>query len=162
MSIYKGHLRVIVLKNLENNQISGYELCNKIEEETGWKPSYGSIYPLLNNLKETNLVTIKQEGKKKLYSLTKEGEDQLKELIKKKDELFDRIIESVKLFDTVCKDDMLPIIEQMKKGTFIQILPEMKELQKTIFKVMMLKNKEKNNKLKNILTQTNKEIKKLK
>jgi len=49
----------------------------------------------------------------------------------------------------------------MKKQSFIQIVPEMKELKMNMFKVMMSKDKEKNNKLKNILIQSNKEIKKL-
>jgi DNA-binding PadR family transcriptional regulator len=165
MSIYKGHLRIIVLKILAENEMGGYELCKKIEEETGWKPSFGSIYPLLGNLREENLVNIKQEGKKKIYSLKKEGKEKLNELLKRKDELFDRIIESVKLFDVLCgtdeHKDLLPLIEQMKKQPFIQVMPEMKELKKIIFKIMMQKDKEKKAKLKKILKQTNKEVKNL-
>jgi len=165
MSIHKGHLRIIVLKNLEDNEISGYELCKKIEEETGWKPSYGSIYPLLNHLKEDKAVTIREEGKKKLYSLTKEGKEQLKELIKKKDEFIDKITEMIKSLDLVCGSKeaghAIPFIEQMKKGKVIGFHPGMFKLKENIIKVMLLKDNKKNKKLREIIIETNKKVSKL-
>ena len=165
MSIHKGHLRIIVLKNLEDNEISGYELCKKIEEETGWKPSYGSIYPLLNHLKEDKAVTIREEGKKKLYSLTKEGKEQLKELIKKKDEFIDKITEMIKSLDLVCGSKeaghAIPFIGQMKKGKVIGFHPGMFKLKENIIKVMLLKDNKKNKKLREIIIETNKKVSKL-
>ncbi len=165
MSIYKGHLRIIVLKILDEKEMDGYELCKKIEEETGWKPSYGSIYPLLNNLKEDRLVTIKKEGKKKIYSLTKEGKEQLKELIKKKDEFIDRITEMIKSLDLVCGSKeaghAIPFIEQMKKGKVMGFHPGMFKLKENIIKVMLLKDNKKNKKLREIIIETNKRVSKL-
>ena len=167
MSIFKGHLRVIVLKVLADKGMGGYELCKKIEEETGWKPSFGSIYPLLNNLKEENMVIITEEGKKKIYSLTKKGKEQLKELSKRKDEFIDRITEMIKSMHVVCglkeADPIIPFLEQMKKNRipFMELQPEMFELRENLIKVILLKDKEKNKKLKSIISEINKKVSKL-
>ncbi len=165
MSIFKGHLRIIVLKILDEKEMDGYELCKKMEEDTGWKPSYGSIYPLLNHLKEDKLVTIKKEGKKKLYSLTKEGKEHLNNMIKRKDEFIDRITEMIKSLDLVCGSKeaghAIPFIEQMKKGKVMGFHPGMFKLKENIIKVMLLKDREKNKELREIIIETNKRVSKL-
>lgn len=66
-----------ILKHLAATPQSGYGLIKIIEETSGWKPSYGSIYPQLEQLTNEGLVTFKEEGRKKIYSLTKKGDDAL-------------------------------------------------------------------------------------
>ena len=67
-----GYLRLIVMKTLANRRLSGYDLIKEIESNTGtWKPSFGSIYPLLEKLLKEKLVDFKVEGRKKAYFLTK-------------------------------------------------------------------------------------------
>lgn len=68
-------LRIMILKHLAVSPQSGYGLTKSIAEATGWKPSYGSMYPQLESLKEEGLVTVKEDGRKKVYSLTKKGEE---------------------------------------------------------------------------------------
>ena len=50
----RGLLRFLVLKFLVERPMSGAEIVGKIARETGgkWKPSPGSIYPLLATLQE--------------------------------------------------------------------------------------------------------------
>ncbi|MHA1409021.1 MAG: helix-turn-helix transcriptional regulator [Candidatus Odinarchaeia archaeon] len=82
----KGYLRYKVLKLLSEEQLSGSEIMEKIEEETDgrWRPSPGSIYPLLSLLqdrgyiREIPLIQNILDGKKR-YELTKIGTEFLEE-----------------------------------------------------------------------------------
>jgi len=168
MSIFKGHLRLIVLKILEDKELCGYELISEIEKETGWKPSFGSIYPLLNNLLKNSLVTTKKCGKIKKYHITKKGKLFLADLMKRKDEILDRMMENVKLFDVVCgtnhSEDVIPMLEDIKRGKSpppIFIEPEMIEFKNLMLKIVFEKNKEKNKKMKKLLSELNKKLHKL-
>ncbi len=71
-------LRSLIFQHLSEKPQSGYALIQSIEQATGWKPSYGSIYPQLEQLHEEKLVTFKEEGKKKTYTLTKKGKEEAK------------------------------------------------------------------------------------
>jgi DNA-binding PadR family transcriptional regulator len=75
----RGLLRFIVLKFLAERPMSGTEIVGKIERETGgkWKPSPGSIYPLLAGLqlKGFTLESSTIENGRKLYSLTDTGKE---------------------------------------------------------------------------------------
>src|SRR3989338_7506393 len=87
-----GYLRLIVMKNLANKKLSGYGLIKQIEKSTGtWKPSFGSIYPLLEKLLKEKLVDFEVQGRKKVYFLTKEGRDHLVVIDKSKNFLVDRL-----------------------------------------------------------------------
>lgn len=59
--------------------MSGTEIVGKIERETGgkWKPSPGSIYPLLSGLQVKGFTQelSKIENGRKLYSLTDSGKE---------------------------------------------------------------------------------------
>jgi DNA-binding PadR family transcriptional regulator len=49
VGVPRGLLRFLVLKMISQKPMSGVEISEQIEKETGgrWKPSSGSIYPLL-------------------------------------------------------------------------------------------------------------------
>jgi DNA-binding PadR family transcriptional regulator len=75
----RGLLRFIVLKFLSERPMSGAEIVNKVENETGgkWKPSPGSIYPLLAGLRESGFIHESSafESGMKHYSLTDGGKE---------------------------------------------------------------------------------------
>ncbi|UCE29559.1 MAG: PadR family transcriptional regulator [Candidatus Bathyarchaeota archaeon] len=82
-SVPKGFLRYHVLKLLKERTISGSEIMQEIKEETNgrWKPSPGSIYPLLAWLQDNGYtieVPTKESGMKR-YKLTEKGEQFLQE-----------------------------------------------------------------------------------
>jgi len=79
-SLMNQKLRILVLKHLADRPRAGYGLIKDIHEHTGWKPSYGSIYPLLDHLKQEGLVESEEKGKKKVYHLTNAGKDATKAL----------------------------------------------------------------------------------
>ena len=97
-----NHLKIIVLKILGEKSSSGYDLMKKIRELTGWKPSFGSLYPLLKELHEKGMVTIKQSERKKVYSLTIKGKKTLEQFMKSKDELVHSIKNSFNVMQSIC------------------------------------------------------------
>ncbi len=72
MSRPEGFLKICILNSLKERPMHGYELM-KLLESHGWKPSPGSIYPVLNSLKKKKLISLRAEGNKKIYSITRSG-----------------------------------------------------------------------------------------
>lgn len=87
----KGFLRYQVMKKLNEKPMSGSEIMNELESETKgyWKPSPGSIYPLLAWLQDQSYVkeadqtepgirryTLTEQGKTFLETETKSRRDQ--------------------------------------------------------------------------------------
>lgn len=73
----KGFIRYQVLELLSEKPMSGSEIMNEIEKKTSgrWKPSPGSIYPLLSWLQDNSYVkevSTKEAGMKR-YTLTEKG-----------------------------------------------------------------------------------------
>jgi len=68
-------LRVAILKLLrEKGELTGYDIIKEIELRTGyWRPSPGTIYPILKDLEARAIVTKRVEGRRKIYSLTPKG-----------------------------------------------------------------------------------------
>jgi len=79
----KGFIRYQVLELLSEKPMSGSEIINEIEKKTEgrWKPSPGSIYPLLSWLQDNNYVKElpAEEGGMKRYILTDRGKVLLEE-----------------------------------------------------------------------------------
>ena len=90
-SVPKGYLKYSVLKLLDENALSGSEIMNEIEKETEghWKPSPGSIYPLLAWLQDKGYTktSSNQEPGMKRYTLTDEGKAFLEEHIKRRNDI---------------------------------------------------------------------------
>jgi DNA-binding PadR family transcriptional regulator len=81
----KGFLRYHVLEALNQKAMSGSELMDEIHKHTGgnWKPSPGSIYPLLAWLQDNAYVKeLPTENGFKRYELTQSGKDLLEEQTK--------------------------------------------------------------------------------
>jgi DNA-binding PadR family transcriptional regulator len=76
-SVPKGLLRFYVFKLLKSKPMSGSEIMNEIEAQTGgrWKPSPGSIYPLLTWLRENGYAEElpREVSGVKRYMLTEKG-----------------------------------------------------------------------------------------
>jgi len=81
-------LDILVLSIIKNNpKISGYDLSQMINEKFKgmYKASAGTIYPLLNRLTEKNYLKAEEifenNRQKKVYILTDEGIERLKEIL---------------------------------------------------------------------------------
>ena len=79
----KGFIRYHVLESLSEKPMSGSEIMDEIEKRTNgrWKPSPGSVYPLLAWLQDNGYLKelpTDQSGLKR-YELTQNGKKLLKE-----------------------------------------------------------------------------------
>jgi DNA-binding PadR family transcriptional regulator len=94
-AVPKGFLRYQVLRLLSEKPMSGSEIMSEIERRTDgrWKPSPGSIYPLLAWLQDKGYIeeAPEQEARIKRYALTNQGRAFLKEYAKKRKKLPERL-----------------------------------------------------------------------
>lgn len=77
-----GDLKLLALHILGQQPSHGYELIRAVGDLVGgdYSPSPGTIYPTLNLLEDLGLIAASaQEGGRKQYSLTPEGQSQLTE-----------------------------------------------------------------------------------
>ena len=87
----KGFLRYQLLKKLNQKPMSGSEIMSELENETRgyWRPSPGSIYPLLAWLQDQNLIKEAEptEPGIRRYALTDSGKSFLESERKSRDEI---------------------------------------------------------------------------
>jgi DNA-binding PadR family transcriptional regulator len=91
----KGFLRYQLLKMLSEKPMSGSEIMSELEKQTNgyWKPSPGSIYPLLSWLQDQSYIkeAAQQEPGIRRYTLTEQGKAFLEDEGKTRKELDRRL-----------------------------------------------------------------------
>jgi len=75
----RGMLSFLLLFLLSKKSMSGNELSEELEKRKGERPSPGTIYPALKQLREDRLISEKKDGKNIRYVLTEKGIDGLKD-----------------------------------------------------------------------------------
>jgi DNA-binding PadR family transcriptional regulator len=72
----RGNLRTWVFALLQQEPRNGAEIMNQIEliSQGNWRPSPGSIYPLLDQLCKEESITKREDGK---YEITEKGKKEL-------------------------------------------------------------------------------------
>ncbi len=66
----RGMLSFLILWLLSKKPMHGQEIANELEKRRGFKPSPGTIYPALKELKKKGLIKGERKGKVIVYSLT--------------------------------------------------------------------------------------------
>ena len=85
----KGFMNGLILLVLEKEASHGYKIQKEIEELTlgEWKPTSSNIYPLLDSLKNKELIACIESDEtgrqKKIYEITHKGKDTVKMLLQK-------------------------------------------------------------------------------
>ena len=74
----KGFLSFHILNLLSKKKLCGDDLADIIGNKKYGKLTPGTIYPALKYLRENRLIIFKQKGRKKIYSLTKNGLEECK------------------------------------------------------------------------------------
>ena len=93
----KGFIRYQVLESLSKKPMSGSEIINEIETRTNgrWKPSPGSVYPLLSWLQDNEHIRelpSNQSGMKR-YELTDSGKavlEQQRKIMEEQEKMIDK------------------------------------------------------------------------
>ncbi len=78
----KGWIRPTVLSLLEEKPMKGIEIMDKLEERSKgwWRPSPGSIYPLLDELSKEELVKKRKDGRYEITGKKEPASDKPEEL----------------------------------------------------------------------------------
>lgn len=144
-----GFLYQMVLRKLNKKQNTGYGLCTAIEKACGHRPSYGSIYPLLEKMTDYGLLKVEKNGRKKVYSLTRKGKKEAGRTEDEMEQMVDEFAVNVKKFFTLMgqnPEPMLGILERMKHGDapLGPITAQMAGLRDTVFRMAQTRRVERN------------------
>jgi DNA-binding PadR family transcriptional regulator len=71
-------MRGLLLAGLLDGPAHGYELMQRLEQSTNgtWRPSPGSVYPMLQQLEDEGLARSDEHDGRKVYDLTAIGREQ--------------------------------------------------------------------------------------
>jgi DNA-binding PadR family transcriptional regulator len=77
----RGDVRAAILLLLDEEPLNGYALMQEIEERSAgaWRPSPGSVYPVLQQLEDEGLVAPDESGERRVVALTDEGRKYVEE-----------------------------------------------------------------------------------
>jgi DNA-binding PadR family transcriptional regulator len=77
----RGDVRTALLMLLAEEPRNGYQLMQEIEERSGgnWRPSPGSVYPILSQLEDEGLIRAVERDGTKLFEITDEGRTHIAE-----------------------------------------------------------------------------------
>jgi DNA-binding PadR family transcriptional regulator len=89
----RGFLKLLIVRLLAKSELTGTQIMGILEDRSKgrWRPSPGSIYPLLSSLEEHELImTVRTEGRSKIYTLSPKGHEHFKETFRRKVDVEDR------------------------------------------------------------------------
>ncbi len=168
----KGYLNILLLKELNSLEQTGYSLLKIFKEKYGGV-SPGSLYPMLSNLEENKYIKCKVDGRKKIYNITSQGKSTLAKLLKEKKAFMEHLSGKPKKFKGLIDSKEFEKLEKFirilhtKEDEFVTTCVGMNNIRESIVDAVQNKNKDSNNKeiskkIKDILDKASKDIKKLK
>ena len=101
----RGLLTFQILWELDKEELNGQQIAEKIARRKGTKPTPGTIYPALKELKKEKLIRGRKEGRQIVYCLTKKGEKGLAAASRYFLQAFGDIADDVKVKIIVVKQD---------------------------------------------------------
>ena len=95
-----GEVKFVILRLRKEKPRHGYEVIKALEEKLAgcYTPSPGTVYPTLQLLEDQGYVRVVEEGGKKVYHITPEGEAFLAENKQAIEDIFDRVRDTVRDF----------------------------------------------------------------
>ena len=132
----KGLLQYLSLKLIQREPMSGSEIMESMEEYTDWRPSPGSIYPLLARLQETGLIMPYTDADYELkrFQITEKGIIELKEIHNRPDHFGSRQKSMRKIYWTLHRGMPKKMFESFSNlleivGTNFETISEEKKLE---------------------------------
>jgi len=161
--MFKSNIKLMVLRQLSKVKMSGYDLMKSCGDYCT-KPSPGYIYPLLNDLQGNGFISVKKEGRRKIYSLTEKGMKLLDTLKTKREETinsFAKILEPI-----TQKSELQRFIKSKssigKNDLSLQDQYQLKDLNILILSFYQDRNNDNREKMKKIVNETIKKLERLK
>lgn len=141
IGVPRGMLLHISMVLLQDGPKSGSELTELIEEYAEWRPSPGSMYPLLNKLRKDDLIAPHEDKDPSLkrFELTELGREELRVHLEHRDDFKKRNRAVMKMHMILMKGMPTEIFE-----SFVGLIEEMEdtwdtvdETQVTLFKEIL-------------------------
>lgn len=101
----RGLLTFQILWELDREEMNGQQIAEKIAKRRGNKPTPGTIYPALKELKKGKFIKGRKDGQTIIYSLTAKGKKGLADASRYFHQAFGDIAEDVKIKVVVIKRD---------------------------------------------------------
>ncbi|MGI0065352.1 MAG: PadR family transcriptional regulator [Nitrosotalea sp.] len=154
---------MMVLKELNNQEQSGYDLMKKINM-SGNKPSPGYIYPLLQDLKKRGFVSYIEEKRRKVYSITKKGRKFLNNLTKTHERTMNLMIKNFEPIST--KDEMKTIYKfqttiKQNKDNMMSDRYVMARFKDAVFSIYEKDDEKKRSKLLSVIKKVTQQVERL-
>ena len=106
----KAMLKMFILKQLAKSRMSGYEIMKKCEEILGYRPSAGSIYPLLKAMEEKKIIKGERKGRKIVYTLSEKGRKFIKGIEEAKEEFYKKLNSQIKAMAEIFGDERIGLL----------------------------------------------------
>ena len=114
----RGHqcrlLTLYILHSLKKAPKSGYEMLAEINSRCGneWKPSKGTLYPLLKQLEEERYIRVKgvEARSKNIFALSAKGEKFLASSCKRREQMKEKMQHFRNLFVDVLGEEKVGLI----------------------------------------------------
>ena len=78
--IVKNFMDILIMTELRDNPMSGYDVISFIHKRFRLLVSSGTVYSLLYSLERDGLIEGKFNNRKRLYALTEKGEETIREI----------------------------------------------------------------------------------
>ena len=120
----QGDLKYVILRLLAEKPRHGYEIIKEMEERFSgaYAPSAGTVYPTLTLLEDLGYATVTpQEGGKKVYAITPEGEKYLEENKSAVEDIFERISEFGSSFLSEAVMDVNKAFGRVARATYTTV-----------------------------------------
>ncbi len=116
----RGDLKYVILRLLSKKPMHGYEVMRALEEESGgcYSASPGSVYPTLQMLEDQGYVVCEEQEGKKVYTITEEGREFLKENGDLVDDILSRVSEFTDRFFRTEMRDLSGSFRKLAQVTF--------------------------------------------
>ena len=138
-----GELRLVILHLLAEEARHGYDLIRALEEMTGgsYAPSPGTVYPTLTLLEDMGLVEEHEsDGKKRLFSATKEGKKYLKDRADEIEALMERLEGHGERRQKADAKPIKPAVKRLMKAFWVK-MAETNGDEETLDKIAEIVNK---------------------
>ena len=89
--IVKSLMDVIMLAELQNGKMSGYDLISVIHDKFRILLSAGTVYSHLYALERDGLIDVSSDDKKRIYEMTEKGNQVLKQMSPKNNDIIDTL-----------------------------------------------------------------------
>jgi DNA-binding PadR family transcriptional regulator len=90
--IVKNFLDLVILMELRKRSMSGYDLTSLVHNKFHVLMSSGTVYSYLYSLERNGLVKGERGQRRRVYTLTKTGEETVKALLDAKDKILGPIL----------------------------------------------------------------------